>query len=145
MADETMTLTEPASRITNSVIMTAIARLSMVLAIPTICALAWLYQTWQDDKLDVIRKQVTSAEIAAQTASDKAGDVSDRLIAVETKQARDTEAAARFQNEMLARQDRMQEAIVGLTSSVSALTATVQALADNQRRSRAEAPDRAPP
>lgn len=140
-----MTFTEPASRITNSVIMTAIARISMVVAIPTICLLAWLYQSWQDDKLDVIRKQVTSAEIAATTASDKAGTVSDRLIAVETKQARDAEASARFQSEMLSRQDRMQDAIVGLSNAVSSLTATVQALADNQRRSRDEPPPRSPP
>lgn len=137
-----MTMLEPARRITDSVIMTAIARLSMVLAIPTICLLAWLYQGWQDDKLDAVRKQVTSAEIAAKDASQKADKVSDRLIVVETKQARDAESSSRFQAEMLQRQDRMQDAIVDLSNSVSALTATVKALADNQRGGR---PDHVPP
>ena len=68
--------------------------------------------------------------------SEKATDVSGRLIAVETKQVQDAAAGARFQSEMLGRMDRMQDAIVGLSNSVSALTATVQALAENQRQNR---------
>lgn len=131
-----MTIVEPAQKIVDSTIMTALARLSMVLAIPLICALGWLYQNWQEDKLTAIRTQVAQVQVTSDAAAKKAGDVSDRLIALETKQARDAEASARFQTEMLNRQDKMQEAIVGLTSSVSALTATVKALADNQRGGR---------
>lgn len=127
-------MTEPAKRIAESTIILAIARASMVLALPTITLLFWLYTTWQEDKLNTIRAQVTIAEKAASAASQKATDVSDRLIAVETKQVQDASAGARFQNEMLGRMDRMQDAIIELSNSVSALTATVQALAENQRR-----------
>lgn len=84
-----------------------------------------------EDKLNTIRSQVTIAQTAASEASQKATDVSDRLIAVETKQFQEAAAGARFQTEMLGRMDRMQDAIVELSNSVSALTATVQASAEN--------------
>lgn len=138
MTDEHMTIVEPARKIVDSTIMTAIARLSMVFAVPLICALAYLYQGWQNDKLDTIRDQVAGAADAANFASTKASDVSDRLIAVETKQAKDAASSSQFQAEMFSRQDRMQDAIIGLSKSVSALTATVQALADNQRQQRSD-------
>jgi len=127
---------EPARKLAESVILLAIARISMVLALPTIGLLFWLYTNWQEDKLNTIRTQVTIAQSSATSASEKAADVSGRLIAVETKQVQDAAAGARFQSEMLARMDRMQDALVGLSNSVSALTATVQALAENQREVR---------
>lgn len=131
-------MNEQAEKIANSTIVLALARASMVLALPTIAALFWLYTNWQEDKLNTIRSQVTIAEQSARAASQKATDVSDRLIAVETKQVQDAATGARFQSEMLGRMDRMQDAIVELSNSVSALTATVSALAENQR-------DRRPP
>jgi len=123
-------------KIANNTIILAIARLSMVLSLPAIGLIFWLYTGWQEDKLNDIRTQVTIAQNSATAASDKATGVSDRLIAVETKQVQDAAAGARFQSEMLARMDRMQDALVGLSNSVSALTATVQALAENQREDR---------
>lgn len=120
-------------QIANSTIILAIARLSMVLSLPTIGLIFWLYTNWQEDKLNTIRAQVTIAQNASSAASAKAPDVSDRLIAVETKQVQDAAAGARFQSEKLGRMDRMQDAIVELSNSVPALTATVQALAENQR------------
>lgn len=121
-------------KIANSTIVLAAARASMVLALPTIGLLFWLYTNWQEDKLNTIRMQVEISEQASRAASLKATDVSERLIAVETKQVQDAADGARFQTEMLGRMDRMQDAIVELSNSVSALTATVQALAENQRR-----------
>lgn len=123
-------------KLVNNTIILIMARVSMLLSMPTIGLLFWLYTGWQEDKLNTIRTQVTIAQTAASESSRKATDVSDRLIAVETKQVQDAAAGARFQNEMLGRMDRMQDAIVGLSNSVSALTATVQALAENQRRQR---------
>lgn len=123
-------------KIAENVMLLAIARVSMALALPTIGMLFWLYSSWQDDKLNAIRTQVAIAEKSASEASSKAADVSGRLIAVETKQVQDAAAGARFQSEMLGRMDRMQDAIVGLSNSVSALTATVQALAEDRRRGR---------
>jgi len=123
-------------KIANSTIVLAIARLSMVLALPTIATLFWVYTNWQEEKINGIKADVAIAQNAASSASQKATDVSDRLIAVETKQVQDAAAGARFQSEMLSRMDRMQDALVGLSNSVSALTATVQALAENQREGR---------
>lgn len=127
-------------KIANSTIVLALARASMVLALPTIGLLFWLYTNWQEDKLNAIRAQVTIAQTASSAASQKATDVSDRLIAVETKQVQDAAAGQRFQTEVLARMDRMQDSIVGLSNAVSALTATVQALAENQRRDQRHPP-----
>ena len=136
MTEGTDYMQEPARKIAENVIVLALARLSMLLAMPTIGLIFWLYTGWQEDKLSAIRTQVTIAQNSATSASEKATDVSGRLIAVETKQVQDAAAGVRFQSEMLGRMDRMQDAIVGLSNSVSALTATVQALAENQRQNR---------
>jgi len=135
VTDEAM-MSQSAEKIANSTIILAIARLSMVLSLPAIGLIFWLYTNWQDEKLDKISTRVENAERASSSANEKASDVSDRLIAVETKQVQDAAAGARFQSEMLGRMDRMQDAIVELSNSVSALTATVQALAENQREGR---------
>lgn len=129
-----------AEKIANNTVVLVAARISMALALPTISLLFWLYTGWQDDKLNAIRAQTTIAQNAASEASQKADKVSERLVAVETKQVQDAEAGQRFQNEMLGRMDRMQDAIVELSNSVSALTATVRALAENQRRERRTSP-----
>lgn len=129
-------MSQSADRMVNNIIIMAIARASMVLALPTIAALFWLYTGWQDEKFDKIKAQVSVAETAATGASRKATDVSLRLAVVETKQENAADAGEKFQTEMLNRMDRMQNAIIELSNSVSALTATVQALAENQRSSR---------
>jgi hypothetical protein len=61
----------------------------------------------------------------------------DRLIAVETKQAQDAVASEKFQNATLTRLDRVQDSIVGLSNTVAALTATLQAMTDNRAQPRA--------
>lgn len=63
---------------------------------------------------------MTIAQTAAPEASQKATHVSDRLIAVEKEQVQDAAAGARFHSGMLGRMDRMQDAIVELSNSVSA-------------------------
>ena len=42
-------------KIANNTIILAMARASMVLALPTIATLFWLYTNWQEDKLNSIR------------------------------------------------------------------------------------------
>jgi hypothetical protein len=124
MADDMVT----SRKIAENVILTVISRISMALAIPVICALFWLYNGWQDDKLNTIRAQVTTVQESAQDASEKASKLSDRLISVETKQVQDSAASDKFQQATLTRLDRVQDSLVGLSNAVSALTATIQAI-----------------
>jgi hypothetical protein len=115
-------------KIAANVLLLAVARVSMALALPTICAMFWLYSSWQDDKLTTIRNQVATVQESARDASEKASKLSDRLISVETKQVQDAAASDKFQTATLTRLDRVQDSLVGLSNAVSALTATIQAI-----------------
>lgn len=115
-------------KIAENVTLLIIARISMVLALPTIGLLFWLYSGWQDERLATLRVQITTAQAAATDASQKASTVSDRLIKVETKQVQDAAASEKFQTATLTRLDRVQDSLIGLSNAVSALTATIQAI-----------------
>jgi hypothetical protein len=115
-------------KIAENVTLLITARISMVLALPTIGLLFWLYSGWQDERLATLRVQITTAQAAATDASQKASTVSDRLIKVETKQVQDAAASEKFQTATLTRLDRVQDSLVGLSNAVSALTATIQAI-----------------
>ncbi|WP_379069402.1 hypothetical protein ACHMW4_03870 [Mesorhizobium sp. UC22_110] len=122
-------------KIVNSVVITMIARLSMTLAMPTLAFLFWLYTGWQDDKFDGMKSQIEQSQRSAQQASDLAIKLSERLTTVETKQAEATISSEKFQNATLTRLDRVQDSIVGLSNTVAALTATLQAVAEDRGRS----------
>lgn len=133
-------MSQSAEKIANSTIVLAMARASMVLALPTIGALFWAYTSWQEEKLSNIDARLTIAQSSADSAAKVARETSDRMIAVEMRQQQSSADYQRFQTEMLSRMDRMQDAIIGLSNSVSGLTATVQALAENQRRDQRQPP-----
>ncbi|WP_224716461.1 hypothetical protein [Mesorhizobium sp. CA4] len=120
-------------KIAENVLLLAIARVSMALALPTIGLLFWLYSQWQDTRLDAVQGQIVEAQQSASEASSKATKVSDRLIAVETKQVQDAASSEKFQNATLTRLDRVQDSIVGLSNAVAALTATLQGVVEERK------------
>ena len=123
----------PSERVVNSMWVTAIARLSMASALPVLSLILWLYTGWQADKLDAVQTQVKQAQTSAQQASDQTIKLSERLTTVETKQAEATISSEKFQSSTLSRLDRIQDSIVGLSNTVAALTATLQAVAEDRR------------
>jgi len=133
---------QSAQKLVDSVIVTALARLSMLLALPTLGLIFWLYSNWQGDKLATMQMQIEQTQHDAKEASRLAIKLSDRLVAVETKQVQDAASSEKFQSATLSRLDRVQDSIVGLSNTVSALTATLQAIVDDRRTG---ARDRVPP
>ncbi|TPN26640.1 hypothetical protein FKO01_25545 [Mesorhizobium sp. B2-3-3] len=123
-----------AQKIADNVLLLAIARVSMALALPTIGLLFWLYTQWQDTRLDTMQGQIVEAQQSTSEASSKATKVSDRLIAVETKQVQDAASSEKFQSATLTRLDRVQDSIVGLSNAVAALTATLQGMLEERKR-----------
>ncbi|RWQ12319.1 hypothetical protein [Mesorhizobium sp.] len=122
-------------KIADNVLLLAAARLSMVLAMPTLGLIAFFGTQWLDGRIDAVTKTADQANVVAGRANEVAGRVNDRLIAVETKQVQDMAANERFQNGTLTRLDRVQDSIVGLSNAVAALTATLQAVAEERNRS----------
>ncbi|TPM33746.1 hypothetical protein FJ955_03120 [Mesorhizobium sp. B2-2-2] len=120
-------------KIAENVVLLAFARVSMALALPTIGMLFWLYSQWQDTRLDTMQGQIVEAQQSALEASSKATKVSDRLIAVETKQVQDAASSEKFQSATLTRLDRVQDSIVGLSNAVAALTATLQGMIEERK------------
>lgn len=141
--------------IADSVILLAIARLSMALSLPAIGFVSWLGVQWLDQKFEAqdskivaqslastnqntltttrietlersTAAKIETAEKVGQTAILQTGQINDRLIAVETKQAQDSASAERFQNATLQRLDRMQDSIVSMSNGLAALTAVLQ-------------------
>ncbi|MBZ9986048.1 hypothetical protein LB572_02940 [Mesorhizobium sp. BH1-1-5] len=122
-------------KIAENVLLLAVARISMALALPTIGLLFWLYSSWQTDQLQTIRENVASVQQSANGAATQASKLSERLTAVETKQVQDAASSEKFQSATLTRLDRVQDSIVGLSNAVAALTATLQAI-EQERRTR---------
>ncbi|PLP57541.1 hypothetical protein CYK37_20685 [Mesorhizobium loti] len=121
-----------AQKIVKNVLLLAIARVSMALSLPLITFISWL-GAYLESKFEVVNDRVTQVEQKASDATVQATRTSDWLIAVETKQAQDAGASEKFQNATLTRLDRVQDSIVGLSNTVAALTATLQAVADDKR------------
>jgi hypothetical protein len=128
------------AKIAENVLLLAFARISMALALPTIGLIAFLGSQWLEGKFtaqaDIVNQQIATVTQTATRANDVAGKVNDRLIAVETKQVQDAASSDKFQAATLARLDRVQDSIVGLSNAVSALTATLQAMVADQNRKR---------
>jgi len=120
-------------KIAENVLLLAVARVSMALALPTIGLIFWLYSGWQDKQMDAMQTQIVQTQSTAQDTSKLAVSLSERLVAVETKQVRDTASSEKFQSATLTRLDRVQDSIVGLSNAVAALTATLQAVVDDKR------------
>ena len=125
-----------AQKIAENVLLLAVARVSMALSLPLIGFMAWLGGQYLESKFEVVNDRVTVVEKKAGDASMQAIRTNDRLIAVETKQAQDAVASEKFQNATLTRLDRVQDSIVGLSNTVAALTATLQAMTDNRAQPR---------
>lgn len=123
-------------KIADNVLLLAAARLSMVLAMPTLGLIAFFGTQWLDGRIDAVTKTADQANVVAGRANEVADRVNDRLIAVETKQVQDMAANERFQNGTLTRLDRVQDSIVGLSNAVAALTATLQAVAEERNQNR---------
>ncbi|MBK0020961.1 hypothetical protein IAE29_03075 [Ochrobactrum sp. S46] len=144
MEDNTMT-GERIQKIADSVILRAVARLSMALALPLASLVVYFGLNWLDGRFEkqetanqnAIAFQVSRIdriEKTATTAIDQSAKVNDRLTIVETKQVTADATAAKFQNDALTRLDRMQDSMVGISNAVAALTATMQAREDYERR-----------
>lgn len=132
MADDEMN--GSAQKIADSVLLLAVARVSMVLALPLIGLITWLGAQYLEAKFDAVNVRVTGAEQKADVTAEQTTKINDRLIAVETSQTAAVSAREKFENATLARLDRVQDSIVGLSNAVAALTATVQAIADQKSR-----------
>lgn len=142
--------------IADSVILLAIARISMALSLPALGLVVWLSGQWLDQKfaaqdakivaqekatdnqvkittsrIETVERsaaaRIETAEKTAAVAVSQSASVNERLIAVETKQTEDRASSERFQNATLQRLDRMQDSIVSMSNAISALTATLQA------------------
>lgn len=135
---------QSAQMLVDSVIVTALARLSMLLALPTLGLIFWLYSGWQEERLEKLQKQIDQTQQSAKESSVLGLKLSDRLVAVETKQVQDAASSERFQAATLNRLDRVQDSIVGLSNTVSALTATLQAIVEDRRTGRSESGRRPP-
>ncbi len=140
-----------AEKISENVLLTAVARVSMALALPAIGLIAFLGSSWLETKFEaqdrniaaqstasenqskITTARVETGERAAQSAIDQAGAVNGRLSIVETKQSENAASSEKFQTATLNRLDRVQDSIVGLSNAVSALTAVMQTQLENNR------------
>jgi len=136
---------ERTQKIADSVILRAVARVSMALAFPVIGLIVALGSAWLDDQFEkqavasqnAIQFQVSRIdriEKTATTAIEQSAKVNDRLTVVETKQVTADATAAKFQNDTLTRLDRLQDSMVSMSNAIAALTATMQAREDYERR-----------
>lgn len=132
-------------KIADSVLLRAIARVSMALAIPLISMIIYLGSGWLNQKFEAQAKTAEQAvsmqtsridriETTATTAIQQSAKVNERLMVVETKQVTADATAANFQKDTLIRLDRLQDSMVSMSNAIAALTATMQAREDYDRR-----------
>lgn len=135
-------LNERSQKLANSAILTAVSRLSMVLALPTLGLISTLGASWLDQKfaqqelkLETYRAEITRVETVAKQALENASRANDRLISVETKQASDAQVNMAFQRDVTGRLDKVNDSLTNLSNIVAALTATLQAQQDRRASS----------
>lgn len=144
-------LEESTKKLADNIFIRAIARVSMVLAMPTLALILWLGQTWINERFNRIEKdnevqiqfqasRLDRIEKTATQAIESSGKVNDRLTVVETKQVTSDAVASKFQNDTLTRLDQLQSSVVSMSNALAALTATMQAREDYSRQR-----ERAPP
>ena len=144
-----------AEKVAKNHLLLAVARISMVLALPTITLIATMGSNQLESKFVEIQNKIdlnqssvsqkfSAVEKAAEsqatitreenkTQSELVTKLSDKLIAVETKQTQDAAQLERFQTAVLIRLDRLQDSQVTSSNAISTLTATVQALIEQNR------------
>lgn len=136
---------ERTQKIADNVLLRAVARVSMALSMPLLTLVVFLGSAWLEGKfekaqtasenaIEVQVSRIDRIEKTATTAIDQSVRVNDRLTVVETKQSTADATAAKFQNDVLIRMDRFQDSIVSMSNAISALTATMQAREDYDRR-----------
>lgn len=132
-------------KIADSVLLRAIARVSMALALPLISTIVFLGSGWLNQKFEAQARTAEQAvlmqtgridriETTATTAIQQSAKVNERLTIVETKQVTADATAANFQKDTLIRLDRLQDSMVSMSNAIAALTATMQAREDYERR-----------
>lgn len=142
---------ERIQKIADSVILRAVARVSMAMALPLSSLVVYFGLNWLDGRFEkqeaasqnAIAFQVSRIDRIENTATiaiEQSAKVNDRLTVVETKQVTADATAAKFQNDVITRMDRFQDSIIGLSNAVAALTATMQAREDYERRRSGSSP-----
>lgn len=139
-----------ASKIANNEIMTAIARVAMVLALPLLTIGGTITTSWLENKFDLqetriehMRVIVTNENInamqrisALETRLSDVQRINERLVQLETRQAQDAKNFDAFQMGTTQKLDRIQDSVSGMSSSIATLTAILQALSERDRRDR---------
>ena len=155
ISEDAMT-SERTQKIADSILLRAVARVSMAMALPVIGIIVTLGSAWLNDQFEkqaianksqfekqaidsqnAISTQITRIdriEKTATTAIEQSAKVNDRLTVVETKQVTADATAANFQKDTLIRLDRLQDSMVSMSNAIAALTATMQAREDYDRR-----------
>lgn len=133
-------------KLADNVMIRAIARVSMVAAMPALGLIVFLGQSWINERFNRIEKdsevqvqfqagRLDRIEKTASQAIDNTGKVNDRLTVLETKQATSDVAATKFQSDTLNRLDQLQTSMVSMSNAIAALTATMQAQQDFRQQS----------
>ncbi len=138
-------------RITENVLLTAIARMSMALSLPALGFVAYLFNANLEQKFEaqdkaiaaqatasenqsrIVTARVESVERIAQAATEQAGMVNNQLSVLKSEQASASVSNEKFQQNTLTRLDRLSDSLTGLSNAVSALTAVTQSMLENNR------------
>lgn len=115
--------------------LTVIARLAMI-GMPFVTgALVWFASSWIDERFASQEKSVDSVRVQIESVKEQIDDLPDlrqRIAVYETLQANSKYERERFQEQMVSQMDKMQDAIITLSNTVSGLTATIREQKDER-------------
>lgn len=109
--------------------LTIIARLAMICMPFVTGALVWFASNWIDERFSSQEKSVDSVRVQIEAVKDQIDDLPDlrqRIAIYETLQANSKYERERFQEQMVSQMNKMQDAIITLSNTVSGLTATIR-------------------
>lgn len=158
-----------AGKVAENTILTAVARVSMALALPVLGLIATLGTYWissqfatQDIKLQAQQERVENSSaltrdrintvensLAGRLAATERGlaealsqlNASNlKLAQIETKQTQEALSSERFERDVVGRLDRFQEALTEMATAVTTLTTTIRIQSADQERDRQRVP-----
>lgn len=151
MADEIEDTEMPspiAAKIANNEIMTAVARVAMVLSLPILTIGGTITTNWLESKFTLQETRMESMRLVltADTSNmtmrvnaleNQIRDfqrVNERIVMLETRQAQDAKTFEAFQANASQKLDRIQDSVSSMATSIATLTAILQSLSDRDRR-----------
>jgi hypothetical protein len=120
-------MTESLEKLADNVTLRLIARISMIATAPVLGMLGWFFAAYLSNQFSMQAEATTRVQAQVEEVSSQIEPIKDRILVIETSNARGRAARDEFQAAAILRFDRIELSLNALSNAVAALAATIEA------------------